>query len=263
MSSTQTTKCTRNSWLVGLAVGLIVAYFLLNFLGLNFYLSLFLGSIVFVLGGKYLVNRFCVDSAEPDADVARPTPVPTPEVAPAPAPAAEPEAEPEPEAAPQAPATPPRPPPGDGASPSVVKPSATLPGQAELAARTGSWRYQGGAAQATAPQKAPAPAAATAVEQGASGQPEGLASPRAGGADDLKLIKGIGPKLEKLLNSKGIFHYDQIAGWAASDIAWVDDNLVGFKGRASRDAWVDQARALAAGEQTEFAKRATKDGLYD
>ncbi len=64
MSSTQTTKCTRSSWLVGLAAGLIVAYFLFNFLGLNYYLSLFLGSIVFALGGKYLVTRFCVDGAD-------------------------------------------------------------------------------------------------------------------------------------------------------------------------------------------------------
>jgi len=138
MSSTQTTKCTRNSWLVGLAVGLIVGYFLLNFLGLNFYLSLFLGSVVFALGGKYLVNRFCVDSADQGSDAVRPTLVSTS----APKPEAQPA--PEPEAAPQAPATPP----SNGVSPSAVKSSAALPGQAELAARKGSWRYQGGADQA-------------------------------------------------------------------------------------------------------------------
>ena len=42
----------------------------------------------------------------------------------------------------------------------------------------------------------------------------------------------------------------------ASLLAWVDENLEGFKGRVSRDKWVEQARVLAAGGQTEFSKRA-------
>ena len=70
------------------------------------------------------------------------------------------------------------------------------------------------------------------------------------------MIKGVGPKLEKLLNSLGFFHYDQIANWTAEEIAWVDQNLTGFKGRVSRDDWVSQARVLAEGGQTEFSKRA-------
>ena len=45
------------------------------------------------------------------------------------------------------------------------------------------------------------------------------------GADDLKMIKGVGPKLEKLLNTLGFYHFDQIAKWSAEELSWVDDNL--------------------------------------
>ncbi|MEM1352900.1 MAG: NADH-quinone oxidoreductase subunit NuoE [Pseudomonadota bacterium] len=93
-------------------------------------------------------------------------------------------------------------------------------------------------------------------------KPEVLGAPRDGGADDLKLIKGVGPKLEGVLNGIGIYHYDQIAGWSTEEVAWADENLVGFKGRVSRDNWVGQATALAAGETTEFSLRAEKDGIY-
>jgi len=81
----------------------------------------------------------------------------------------------------------------------------------------------------------------------AGAKPATLTAPRAGKADDLKRIKGIGPKLEKLCNALGVYHFDQIAGWTADEIAWVDANLEGFKGRVSRDDWVAQAKALATG----------------
>ncbi len=94
---------------------------------------------------------------------------------------------------------------------------------------------------APAPQTAPAPEP-EAPEEGA--QPALLTEARGGKADDLKKIKGVGPKLEAALNRLGIFHYDQIANWSAADAAWVDDRL-GFKGRITRDGWIDQARSLA------------------
>lgn len=99
---------------------------------------------------------------------------------------------------------------------------------------------------ASAPAPAPAPAAAPPAA-GAGTRPMALAAPRAGGADDLKRIKGIGPKLEELCHSLGFYHFDQIAVWTAEEIAWVDDNLEGFKGRVVRDDWVAQARELAKG----------------
>ena len=94
-------------------------------------------------------------------------------------------------------------------------------------------------------------------------KPRTMKAPRKSGADDLKLIKGIGPKLEKTLNSMGFFHFDQIAKWGQDELAWIDQNLEGFKGRASRDSWVDQAQKLARGEETEFSAKASKDGRYE
>ncbi|MDP0925990.1 NADH-quinone oxidoreductase subunit NuoE [Paracoccus onubensis] len=94
-------------------------------------------------------------------------------------------------------------------------------------------------------------------------RPDGLDAPREGAADDLKLIKGVGPKLEQLLNSLGFWHFDQVAAWGAEELAWVDANLEGFKGRASRDDWVAQAKVLAEGGETEFSSRAEKENLYD
>ncbi len=87
-------------------------------------------------------------------------------------------------------------------------------------------------------------------------RPKRLKAPRAAGADDLKWIKGVGPKLEALLHDLGFYHFDQIANWTPAETAWVDQNLEGFKGRVSRDDWVAQARILAKGGETEFSKRA-------
>jgi len=62
--------------------------------------------------------------------------------------------------------------------------------------------------------------------------------------DDLKQIKGVGPKLETMLNDLGIYRFDQIAAFSEANLAWVDDKLTVFKGRPLRDDWVAQARAL-------------------
>lgn len=93
-------------------------------------------------------------------------------------------------------------------------------------------------------------------------KPATLAGPRGGVADDLKQIKGVGPKLEKTCNELGFYHFDQIAALTADEVAWVDANLVGFPGRVSRDNWVEQARVLAAGDATEFSKRVEDGDVY-
>ena len=93
-------------------------------------------------------------------------------------------------------------------------------------------------------------------------RPEALSGARDGGADDLKMIKGVGPKLEVMLNELGFYHFDQIAGWSSAEVAWVNDNLTGFKGRVSRDNWVEQARKLASGQETEFSKRVSDGDMY-
>ena len=92
-------------------------------------------------------------------------------------------------------------------------------------------------------------------------RPEALDGPRGGVADDLKRIKGVGPKLEQLCHRLGFFHFDQIAKWSADEVAWVDSNLEGFKGRVTRDDWVAQARVLAEGGETEFSKRVDDGGV--
>jgi predicted flap endonuclease-1-like 5' DNA nuclease len=125
-----------------------------------------------------------------------------------------------------------------------------LPTMAEVQARTAprapvSHGYAAAvqpAVVAETPMPAPVPVAtAEAVK------PVFLTAARSGQADDLKLIKGVGPKLEVMLHGMGVYHFDQIAGWSDAEVAWVDDNLEGFKGRVSRDGWVAQARILAAG----------------
>jgi len=115
------------------------------------------------------------------------------------------------------------------------------------------------------PAPTPAPAAAPVAEASKAaddGTPEFLSAAREGGPDDLKQIKGVGPKLEKTLHGMGIFHFDQIASWGPKEQAWMDDNLEGFKGRATRDDWVPQAKTLAAGGTTEFSKKVDKGGVY-
>ena len=96
----------------------------------------------------------------------------------------------------------------------------------------------------------------------AAKKPRTMKAPRKAGADDLKMIKGVGPKLEIMLNELGFYHFDQIAGWSAAEVAWVNDNLTGFKGRVSRDNWVEQARKLASGQETEFSKRVSDGDMY-
>ena len=104
-----------------------------------------------------------------------------------------------------------------------------------------------------APEPAPAPMPEPAVAPTSSpepvvsaGKPATLDAARAEGADDLKKIKGVGPKLEVMLNEMGFYHFDQVAAWGAAEQKWVDENLPGFKGRATRDKWVEQAKTLAA-----------------
>jgi predicted flap endonuclease-1-like 5' DNA nuclease len=104
--------------------------------------------------------------------------------------------------------------------------------------------------EAPPPAEAASPTETKAEDVPAAGPAEGsrpavLDKPRGGQPDDLKRISGIGPKLEKMLNEMGIYHLDQIAGWGADEVDWVDQAITGFRGRASRDKWVEQARNLS------------------
>lgn len=101
------------------------------------------------------------------------------------------------------------------------------------------------AAPKSAPAPAPsAPASVAAKPRSDLSRPPAMAAPRSGGADNLKQIKGIGPKIEAALHELGIYHFDQIAAWSRANIDWVDGRLA-FKGRIIRERWVEQAAQLA------------------
>lgn len=141
------------------------------------------------------------------------------------------------------------------------KPGAGVPADA-----TGATVHEAKASSKGKPKSdgnAPNATPAATPQAKASGQaggvkPASLTAPKGGKADDLKVILGIGPKLEALCHKLGFFHFDQIANWTVGEITWVDENLEGFKGRVSRDKWVAQAKVLAAGGTVAEAEAAAK-----
>ena len=93
----------------------------------------------------------------------------------------------------------------------------------------------GAGTNATAEEEEPAPD---------DWKPTLLSAPR-GEKDDLMRIKGIGPKIEELLNDLGVYHFSQIAAFTQENIAWINSHLK-FKGRIERENWIGQAKQLAA-----------------
>lgn len=94
---------------------------------------------------------------------------------------------------------------------------------------------------------APAPVAPAEILPTLSGiAPEVPPAPMEG--DDLRRLKGVGPKIVALLHGEGITRYSQIAAWTDADIAAIDAKLGSFTGRPKRDNWVDQAQLLATGD---------------
>jgi predicted flap endonuclease-1-like 5' DNA nuclease len=81
-----------------------------------------------------------------------------------------------------------------------------------------------------------------------------------GDPDDLRRIKGVGPKLDELLQSLGVRRFDQIAAWGPGEIGKVDSHLGAFSGRIERDNWVEQAKLLARGAFEEFESRFGESG---
>ena len=125
---------------------------------------------------------------------------------------------------------------GGKKDPKEPKPAANKP-----ADETGITKQEAEATSKAKPVSKDEPAGAADVQEQ---QPELLSGPRDGGADDLKKIGGVGPKLEGVLNELGFYHFDQIANWTPEQVAWVDARLK-FKGRIARDDWMAQAAELA------------------
>jgi Uncharacterized conserved protein len=76
-----------------------------------------------------------------------------------------------------------------------------------------------------------------------------------GEADDLRKIKGLGPKMLAVLHGLGITRYAQIAAWTDADLDQLDSRLGSFAGRPRRDNWVEQAKLLAEGETGAYEAR--------
>jgi predicted flap endonuclease-1-like 5' DNA nuclease len=97
---------------------------------------------------------------------------------------------------------------------------------------------------------ADAAATPTTAAQGAPGIVNAGPSRR----DDLKRIRGIGASVEMKLNAMGITSYEQIANWSKAEMNRIGQAL-DVKGRIEREKWVEQARTLSAGGQTEYSRR--------
>jgi len=93
---------------------------------------------------------------------------------------------------------------------------------------------------------------AVAAASGPGKKPEGIAAPLADKADDLKLIKGIGPKNEKICNDLGVYHFSQIADWVPDEAIWIGHHIA-LPGRIEREHWIAQAQLLASGADTEHS----------
>ncbi len=91
-----------------------------------------------------------------------------------------------------------------------------------------------------------------AAKIASAGAPKAAAAPKAekpavkaaAGGDDLKVLSGVGPALEKKLHEHGITTYAQIAAWTEADVEDFGEKL-SFKGRIEREGWIEQAKTLA------------------
>ncbi|MBV7379108.1 hypothetical protein [Maritimibacter dapengensis] len=269
--------CKNTCWIVGGLLGLVA---LLLLWGAGWFLAIIVGIVVAVAVAFVLMKLFCSDvPAQAAAPSTSSSASAASTASTSPAAKADTEATPKAEAAaasaamgnPDAAAVPPEPKsddapaktedaPKDVASQTVgsskVKPSKELKGSKELAERKGDYKYE-------KPAETKKPAAKKAAAKKPAAKSAAKAAPVASsGADDLKLIKGVGPGIEKKLHDAGITTYAQIAAWTDADVAEMDDKL-NFRGRIARDEWISQADKLAKGEETEFSKRASSSGLYE
>jgi len=71
-----------------------------------------------------------------------------------------------------------------------------------------------------------------------------LGTPGAGHTDDLKVVNGIGPKMEGILKDYGITAWEQLAAFTKADVEKVTEAIDTFPGRIERDEWVAQAKDL-------------------
>ena len=125
----------------------------------------------------------------------------------------------------------------------------------------------GGAKPSAKPTKK---AAATKAEEKVSAakqakKEESATSGDSGEGDDLSLLSGVGPVLEKKLREAGITTFRQIAELTPEQAKELDAKLK-LGGRIEREEWIEQAKELMAGkaprakvDQKKAAQNAKKD----
>ena len=87
-----------------------------------------------------------------------------------------------------------------------------------------------------------------------------LGAKPAGPADDLVLLKGVGPKLAARLNELGVTRFAQLAGMNETELAHLDERMGPFRGRLARDRVAEQADYLARGDIESFEEKFGKLG---
>jgi len=242
-SSTGLNACTIVCWLLAFAFGVFVAAALIGWAGWHGLLAAVFGLIAMLIAGWLLKGIFCT-AETPASGVATTTAAAAVSTATVAATAKEKPA---------------------------AKAAAKKPAAKKTAAKSApAAKTKTAAAKKPAVKKASAPKAKPAAKKPAAPKAKPAAKkPAAKKAptkfyrkppakiDDLKLISGVGPKLETTLNQIGIYQYDQVAAWKKAEIKKVDDQLK-FKGRIERDDWMAQAKILAKGGDTEFSKKKRK-----
>ena len=206
--------------ILAICVGLFAAAICVYLFGLQGTLSAFIGLMV-ALGLAYVLPDVLCDGQRGSVDAGTAAAVAAPLVATGAAVAAS--ANVAPKTAPKA-----------VAKPVVAKAAVAKKAPAKAAAKPAAKK----AAPKTATKAAPKAKAADAAPQMFTSRPSQV--------DDLKLISGVGPKLEGVLHGLGVYQFGQVASWKKKDIKWVDDRLQ-FKGRIERDEWIKQAKKLAKG----------------
>lgn len=81
-----------------------------------------------------------------------------------------------------------------------------------------------------------------------------------GPPDNLRLLKGVGPKMVAQLNEFGITRFDQLAGLTETEVALLDKRMGAFQGRIARDRLAEQARYLERGDKDGFEAKFGKLG---
>ena len=229
-----TANCTRNCWIAGAVLGLFVWVFTAGVGSLRWFEGLFLGLIAAGLMGQFLIWFLCGGARpvsgeewQPFSEVTQPEPM--------------------------APAV------GFSDMAAKRKDGAQVYESRQAETRAEIVTAPPGETQAESPAEQKSGVVATTDTAGQSTVP---AAKDESIQDDLKEIRGVGPKLEDLLSQHGVTRFSQIADWGDAEIDHFAELIGRMGSRIRSDDWVGQARILAAGGETEFSKRVEKGDIY-